>query len=71
MHEYTVLYAWTGQNWSAYLPDVPGCAATCITREEIEHNYRDALEAHLAFAAERGEPLPEPVTEAGRMAVAA
>jgi len=64
MREYTVLYSWTERNWSAHSPDVPGCAATGKTREEVERNYREALKAHLAFALERGEPVPEPGTAA-------
>jgi predicted RNase H-like HicB family nuclease len=45
--------------------------ATGATREEVERNYREALEAHLAFARERGEPVPQPSTEVGTVAVAA
>ena len=71
MRGYAVLYAWTGRNWSAHSPDVPGCMATGATREEVERNYREALEAHLAFARERGEPVPQPSTEVGTVAVAA
>jgi predicted RNase H-like HicB family nuclease len=27
MKEYVVIYEWTGKNYSAYVPDLPGCVA--------------------------------------------
>jgi predicted RNase H-like HicB family nuclease len=27
MKEYTVIYEWAGENYSAYVPDLPGCVA--------------------------------------------
>ena len=47
MKEYTVIYERGPNNWSAYSPDVPGCAATGKTREEVERNFRDARAASV------------------------
>ncbi len=47
-------------NYSAWSPDVLGCAATGDTVEEVEREMREALAFHLEGMAEDGLPLPEP-----------
>ena len=47
-------------NYSAWSPDLPGCAAAGDTIEETERLMREAIELHLAGLAEDGGPLPEP-----------
>ena len=49
-----------GENYSAYAPDLPGCVATGATREEVEHEMRDAIAFHLEGLREAGQPIPEP-----------
>ena len=71
MKEYAVVYEWGPNNWSAYVPDLPGCVTTGKTREETERNIREAIELHLEGMREDGEPIPEPTTEVGKVAVAA
>lgn len=71
MKQYLVIYERAGNNWSAYSPDVPGCAATGKTRRQVEHSFREALEFHLEGLRLHGEPVPEPSAESGRVAVAA
>ena len=51
-------------NYSAYLPDVPGCVATGKTREETLRRLTRALEMHLAGLKEDGLPLPIPTSAA-------
>lgn len=34
-------------NFSAYVPDLPGCVATGTTVEETEKSIREAIEFHL------------------------
>ena len=67
--EYTVLYERGKQNWSAYVPDLPGCIATGDTREDVEQRIREAIEFHIEGLQLHGEPVPEPSIEAGRVAV--
>lgn len=50
----------TGENFSAYVPDLPGCVSTGATIEEIERNIREAIELHLAGLREDGLPIPSP-----------
>ena len=50
------------QNYSAYLPDLPGCVATGRTLEEVRLRMREAIELHLAGMREDGLPIPKPTT---------
>jgi predicted RNase H-like HicB family nuclease len=47
-------------NYSAWSPDLPGCAATGGTLEEVEREMRAAIAFHLEGLAQDGEPIPEP-----------
>jgi predicted RNase H-like HicB family nuclease len=70
MREYTVLYEFSKRNWSAYVPDLPGCIATGKTRKRAEQMIKEAIAFHLEGMTARGEKLPEPSIEAGIVAVA-
>lgn len=48
-------------NFSAYAPEVPGCIATGPTVEATYRRMQEALEAHLAWLAREGDPMPESV----------
>jgi predicted RNase H-like HicB family nuclease len=45
-------------NFSAYVPDLPGCVATGATIEEVESEIREAIEFHLSGMREDGTPIP-------------
>ena len=47
-------------NYSAWSPDLPGCAATGDTLEEVEREMRAAIALHLEGLAEDGDSIPEP-----------
>jgi predicted RNase H-like HicB family nuclease len=49
-----------GENYSAYVPDLPGCVATGTSREDVEAEMRDAIAFHIEGLREHGEPVPEP-----------
>jgi predicted RNase H-like HicB family nuclease len=46
-------------NYSAWSPDLPGCAATGDTLEAVEREMRAAIALHLEGLAEDGTPIPE------------
>ncbi len=50
------------RNYSAYLPDLPGCIATGRTIEELKSNMSEALEIHLRGMREDDLPIPEPTS---------
>lgn len=69
MKAYTVIYERGKRNWSAYVPDLPGCIATGKTRTQIERVIHEAIEFHIEGLIERGDPVPAPSVEAGVVSV--
>jgi len=59
---YTVIFEEAERNWSAYVPDLPGCITTGKTLGETEQNIREAIEGHLKTLREFGDPVPLPTT---------
>lgn len=45
-------------NYSAYVPDLPGCVATGATVREAETSLREAIAFHLDGMREDGTPIP-------------
>ena len=58
-----------GKNFSAYVPDIPGCVATGKTPEEVKQAIKEALEFHLEGLAEDGMKVPKSAAQAGYIAV--
>lgn len=50
------------RNYSAYLPDLPGCVATGKTIDELRKHMSEAIELHLEGIREDGLPIPKPTT---------
>jgi len=71
MKKYLVIYERAGSNWSAYVPDLPGCVAAGDTREETSRLIRDAIKFHIEGMQEEGLPIPEPSAEAESVTIAA
>ena len=59
MHRFLVVIEKANGNYSAYSPDLPGCVATGVTREETERNIHKAIEMHVQGLIEDGLPVPE------------
>ena len=59
---YALVIEKTPKNYSAYPPDLPGCAATGATLAEVQQQIKEALEFHLEGLREEGLPIPEPTT---------
>jgi predicted RNase H-like HicB family nuclease len=68
---YPVVIEKTGTGYSAYSPDVPGCAAVGDTEDEIRRNFQEALESHFEAMRMVGQPIPEPSSAVGYVEVAA
>jgi predicted RNase H-like HicB family nuclease len=58
-------------NYSAYVPDLPGCVATGATVEETEREIQEAIEFHLEGMRADGQPIPEPSSRVEYVEVAA
>jgi predicted RNase H-like HicB family nuclease len=68
---YAVVYESGPRNWSAYVPDLPGCIATGKDRAETEANIRAAISLHLRGMRRDGDTIPPPTSEVGMVSVAA
>ncbi|SBT07480.1 conserved hypothetical protein [Candidatus Accumulibacter aalborgensis] len=58
-------------NYSAYVPDLPGCVATGDTFQEVEGEIRDAIAFHIDGLRADGAPIPQPSSVVEYMEVAA
>jgi predicted RNase H-like HicB family nuclease len=50
-------------NYSAYVPELPGCIATGDTRDEVLRNIEEAIGYHVELMNELGYPVPGESTE--------
>ena len=68
---YAVVIEQSGANFSAYVPDLPGCVATGDTVEEAEASIREAIVLHLDGLREDGLPIPQAVSQVEYVDIAA
>lgn len=57
---YAVVIEKAENNYSAYVPDLPGCVAVGATVEETELSIREAIEFHVEGLRADGLPVPQP-----------
>lgn len=55
---YAIVIEQAEGNYSAYVPDLPGCVSTGATIEETEKLIREAIEFHLDGMREDGLSVP-------------
>jgi predicted RNase H-like HicB family nuclease len=60
MSRYLIVIENAGSNYSAYSPDLPGCATTGATVDETKRNMEGAIEFHIEGLREDGLPVPKP-----------
>jgi predicted RNase H-like HicB family nuclease len=59
---YATIIEKVSNNYSAYVPDLPGCVATARTIEETSIEIQAAISFHLEGLQLEGLPIPEPTT---------
>jgi predicted RNase H-like HicB family nuclease len=69
--KYAVVIEQAETNYSAYVPDLPGCVATGKTRAEVEKEIRGAIEFHLDGLRREGFGIPLPSSSVEYVEVAA
>jgi predicted RNase H-like HicB family nuclease len=62
MMRYAVVIEKADDNYSAYVPDLPGCVATGSTIPEVEAEIRDAIRFHIDGLKADGLAVPAPTT---------
>lgn len=55
---YAVVIERSEGNYSAYVPDLPGCVATGESVSEVEREIRDAIRFHIDGLKADGLPIP-------------
>lgn len=68
---YAIVIEHAENNYSAYVPDLPGCVATGRTVEEAEREIREAIELHLRGLREDGLSPPIPSSQVDYVEVSA
>ena len=61
---YAVVIEKANGNYSAYVPDLPGCVATGESVADAERSIRDAIKLHIEGLREDHLPIPEPSARA-------
>ncbi len=59
---YAVVIEKAGGNYSAYVPDLPGCVATAATIDEVEAEIREAIRFHVDGLRTDGVIVPAPTS---------
>jgi len=59
---YAVIIETAGANYSAYVPDLPGCIATGSTIADVRDNIRAAMRSHIDGLREDGLRIPVPTS---------
>jgi predicted RNase H-like HicB family nuclease len=57
---YAIVIEKAENNYSAYVPDLPGCVATGCTVDEVTSEITEAIQFHLDGLREDGLEIPEP-----------
>ncbi len=61
---YAVVIEKANDNYSAYVPDLPGCIATGSTLANVEASIREAIRFHIDGLKEDRLPVPKPSARA-------
>jgi predicted RNase H-like HicB family nuclease len=68
---YAVVIEKAQKNYSAYVPDLPGCTATGGSVADVQQSIREAIELHLSGMRQDGTPFPPPSSQVDYIDVAA
>jgi predicted RNase H-like HicB family nuclease len=70
MTEFAIVIEDAGGNFSAYVPDLPGCVATGTSIDEVTAHIQQAIELHIESLREHGEEVPSATSRAATVRVA-
>ncbi len=59
MEKVIVEVLYSGKNFGAHIPILPGCIATGSTLKEVKDNIEDAIQLHVESSLEDGDPIPD------------
>lgn len=70
-YKYLVIIEKTPTGYSAYSPDLPGCAAFGATKKELSQNMRQAIRFHIEGLQLVNEPVPPSSSHTAYLSVTA
>ena len=59
---FAIVIEQAGNNYSAYVPDLPGCVAVARTTAIVKEEIRDAIRFHIEGLQADGIPVPQPTS---------
>jgi predicted RNase H-like HicB family nuclease len=68
---YAIVIEKAGSNFSAYVPDLPGCVATGASAEAVAAAVCEAIVFHLDGLRADGVPIPAPASTVDYVEIAA
>ena len=68
---YAIVIEKSESNYSAYVPDLPGCVATGASIRQVETEIREAIEFHIEGLREDGSLVPSPSSQVEYIEIAA
>ncbi|HOG04246.1 MAG TPA: type II toxin-antitoxin system HicB family antitoxin [Accumulibacter sp.] len=68
---YAIVIEKAESNYSAYVPDLPGCIATGANIQQVEAEIREAIEFHINGLREDGSQIPLPSSQVEYIEIAA
>ena len=66
---YTIIIERGEKSFGAYVPDLPGCAATAGTEREVLKLIREGIEIYVTELKSRGEPVPKPSSRSAEIEI--
>ena len=68
---YAIVIEKDESNYSAHVPDLPGCVATGASIQQVEAEIREAIEFHIDGLREDGNVIPLPSSQVEYVEIAA
>ena len=68
---YAIVIEKAESNFSAYVPDLPGCVVTGASIQQVEIEIREAIEFHIDGLREDGSLIPSPSSQVEYIEIAA
>jgi predicted RNase H-like HicB family nuclease len=68
--KYIILIEKGAKNYSAYVPDLPGCVAAAKTKEKVIKLIRESIIEHIRLLKQLNEKIPESSTESEILEIA-
>lgn len=62
MLKYAIVIESGPGNFSAFVPDLPGCVAVGDTLEDVKREIASAISFHIEGLRQGGDPVPRPTT---------